>query len=126
MGSVLEIVFTDMEDARTFLLDLRPPIVDHIRTIHMAWGVIWRANSLPDPSKRHPEREPSRDPYLYVDLWQAAHKLPRIREVKLWLDWQTSQEEMSEMILIIYSDGKIVGEPEQAIRWLSTVLVSSN
>ncbi|KAH8894474.1 hypothetical protein GQ53DRAFT_804762 [Thozetella sp. PMI_491] len=41
MGSAIQFVFTDMQDARKFLLEKPPRIVKEIKVIHMAWGVIW-------------------------------------------------------------------------------------
>ena len=104
MGDRMQFVFTDIAEAEDFLVNLRPPIVDYMKTIHLEWGVCF----IPSRQSRQKSNNPKRSSRPYVQVWQFATSLPRIREVVLWVDWLNPGDKLSMIEVVRYADGEIV------------------
>jgi len=57
----------------------------------------------------------TKDYRLYLDLWQRAASLPKLRELDLWVYWGPSLDDLGSIACIKYVDGKIVEGPERLL-----------
>ena len=115
LGNEMQFVFTDVVEAKNFLIDLRPAIVNEMRTIHFEWGVIFV------PSRDPPRDKPKRSRPPFVELWQFATSLPRIREVVLWVDWLAPGDRLSMIRVVRFVDGEIVEGEDEVVKRLTVL-----
>ena len=104
-----------MLEARRFLLNLRPPIVDEMRSITLQWGIFWRVHRDRPLLNPNNTGKLTKDYRLYLDLWQRAASLPKLRELDLWVYWGPSLDDLGSIACIKYVDGKIVEGPERLL-----------